>query len=158
PDVARCMMWTWARTETCGAAAISVAFIVAIWLGNLHFPFFDCGTGIEASWCKGLLYFRQHNLQAGKDYLFTYGPLGCYLVPSYDRDFFWNKVVWEVVVKFMFALAGWCVLRRLPGWPLRILFGATLLALNPWILFEATYIFILICFSLVTVHARQYSL
>jgi hypothetical protein len=131
---------------------------VAIWLGNLHFPFADCGTGLEASWCKGLLYFHQHNLQAGKDYLFTYGPLGCYLVPRYDRDFFWNKVVWELLVKFVFALTGWCVLRRLPGWPLRFLFGATLLALNPWILFETTYLFILVCFSLISAHARQDSL
>jgi hypothetical protein len=104
---------------------------LALWLGLLDFAGWVGGQGLDPSWMQCLGYFLEHRLQAGVDWVFTYGPLGSFVCPVYYPGLFWWKYAWELAVKaalaaVLLALAAW-----LPGWVSRAAYLALLLVLLP---------------------------
>jgi hypothetical protein len=69
------------------------------------------GPSLDQSWGQALGFFLKNRLQAGRDYVFTFGPLGYFFTQLYDGDLFWCKYVWELGMKFFFA----ALLLRLGG-------------------------------------------
>jgi hypothetical protein len=84
------------------------------WLAFLHYPVFVASEGCDASWSQALGYFLKHHMQAGKDYIFTFGPLGYFYTQAYDSDLFAYKFLWEVGIKLAFVLTLLLLTRRLP--------------------------------------------
>jgi hypothetical protein len=109
--------------------AARALLVLGLWLALLDFPKFVAGPELDRSWQQALGYFCTHRLQAGVDYIFTYGPLGYFTaggagLPVYDAELFWPKYAWEVLIKLAAAVAivraGW----RIPHPLARVLFLA----------------------------------
>jgi hypothetical protein len=148
------MKW-WLRVSQVCARGGSVIFIGLVWLGSLQFPAPVPGPGLEQSWQKSLLYFHQHRAQAGKDYVFGYGPLGYLLTPAYERCCFSQKLAWEFSIKFLFALACWSVGKRLTYPLLRLLLAAFLVSLAYFMSFDLPYVILILILTLALIRSPQ---
>ena len=74
----------------------------------LLYPTGVAGPTMDPSWAQSLGYFLKHRFQAGRQYVFPYGPLGYFPVPLYNADLFWLKIAWELGIKFLLV---WTALR-----------------------------------------------
>jgi hypothetical protein len=117
---------------------------LAMWLRFLVFPSYVAGDELDLSWMQSYGYFFTHRLQAGKDYIFTYGPLGYFWTPVYDADLFWYKYCYELVVKLIAVVVILKFAGYLPNLPAKLLFCAILVVLGwEWIVLEQLVIFLL---------------
>jgi hypothetical protein len=92
------------------------------WLTLLDFQLVNpLPRSLDDSWKQALGYCYKCRLQAGADYLFTYGPLGYFLERAYDPDLFWHKLAWEVTVKLAFTLILVQLLAAYPSWIARVI-------------------------------------
>lgn len=95
---------------TPGIAAIS---FILLWLSLLTFPSPNPqALDIDASWQLVLAHAFQHSWQAGVNYIFTYGPLGYFVLknPNYEANLFYPTVFWGIVSSFCLSsifLACW---------------------------------------------------
>ncbi len=94
-------------------AALGLAGLV-LWLSFLNFPGAVAGDDLDLSWQQALGYFFKHHLQAGVDYVFTFGPLGTFYTSAYDPDLYAVRWVWEVVVGLAVTVPLLALLKRLP--------------------------------------------
>jgi hypothetical protein len=140
-----------------GPAGYAVFILVglAVWLRFLNFPTVVGGEfgDVDGSWNQSYGYFLKNHFQAGKDYIFTYGPLGYFHTAMYDSELFWHKYVWELAVKFVFAAAVMRFTRHLAGRTAKLLF--CLLALVFIAMTEL--IFPLLMMGVITVKEGRYS-
>ena len=72
---------------------------IACWISLLDFPapmFVD----VDTSWQQFFGYAFKQKLQAGVDYLFTYGPLSYFFLknPPYDSELFWITVGGKILI------------------------------------------------------------
>jgi hypothetical protein len=90
-------------------------------------------------------YFVTHHLQAGRDYVFTYGPLGYFWSFAYDADLFWYKYWYELVVKLIVVMVIMRFTGYFPGLLTKLLFCFILVILGRgwWIELEHLAIFLL---------------
>jgi hypothetical protein len=72
-----------------------------IWICLADFPARVAGVSLDDSWQKSFAYFLKKGMQAGKDFVFTYGPLGYFNSPVYDRDLYWAGFILELATKFL---------------------------------------------------------
>lgn len=86
-----------------------------LWISLLDFPHEPAATHLDSSWQQALGYAYKQNLQAGIDYIFTFGPLGYFHFSPYDKDLFWTKIVWEGVIKLYMVVVFVIRSRRLDG-------------------------------------------
>lgn len=92
---------------------IAVVSFVLLWLSFLTFPSVNPqALDIDASWQLVLAHAFQHSWQAGVDYIFTYGPLGYFVLknPNYEANLFYQTVLWGIVSSFCLSsifLACW---------------------------------------------------
>jgi hypothetical protein len=70
---------------------------------------------LDKSWEQDLAYLYRHHAQAGKDYLFAYGPLGVFYTQFYSPDLYWPKYAWEVLLKLALASIAAIAVGRMPG-------------------------------------------
>ncbi len=87
-------------------ALASLATIIAgfvVWISLIGEPQQAAGDHLDRSWKESYGWFFKHNLQAGKDYIFTSGPLGHFYNPVYDADLFWLDYYVELAVKSWLA-------------------------------------------------------
>jgi hypothetical protein len=107
-------------------AAILALFLVAglaMWFRFMAMPDSVAGPGdLDGSWGHAYGYFLKNDLQAGQDYIFTYGPLGYFYTTNYDPDLFWYKYAWELVVRLVFVAAILWFTGHLPGLPAKLVF------------------------------------
>jgi hypothetical protein len=99
------------------AACIPVVAVVA-----LAFPRIIATTDIDQSWGQALGYFYKHHMQAGVDYIFTYGPLGYFASRIYDRDLYFQYFAWEIIIKILYAFATVGLARRYASGLLGVIF------------------------------------
>jgi hypothetical protein len=92
-----------------------LALFLGLWIALLKFPDYVFGTGPDESYEQSLGFFFQNRMQAGVDYIFTYGPLGYFYAKAYHPDLFWYKYAWEAIIKCLLALVIVTVLARQPG-------------------------------------------
>ena len=95
---------------------------------------------LDPSWRLLLSLDLLNGAQAGKDLVFTYGPLGSLLTQSgpYVAETHWLKFFAELLAKGLVALAFTRLLLRFPSPWLRFTTFGVLLALVPWD-FDAVY-------------------
>ena len=70
---------------------------------------------LDASWRMALGWFFQHNLQFGRDVIFTYGPLGYLMGNTYSGAQFGSFVVWALFKSAVFAAVIMAQARGLRG-------------------------------------------
>jgi hypothetical protein len=103
-----------------------------MWLRFLMFPLYVAGDELDLSWMQSYAHFFTHRLQAGKDYIFTYGPLGYFWGFVYDADLFWYKYCYELVAKLLAVVVVLKFTGYLPNLPTKLLFCAVLVILEWW--------------------------
>jgi hypothetical protein len=133
----------------------STAIIVTIWLGAITMPAALIGPGIEESWQHGLYHLHQQHLQAGRDYFFTYGPLGHFLAVIYEPGFFPYKFAWELAAKLLFAVAAFAAIQGLPGRFGKFLLAAALIGLAPYMLLDFTYVMTILFLGVYLIRATR---
>jgi hypothetical protein len=101
-------------------AGLSCLFLL-FWFVLINVPEFvapeknySWSSNLTASWEEGLAILFERGAQAGKDYIFTYGPLGFLASCVFDPPTFWHKYAWEVALSFFAAWAFLKVFVRLP--------------------------------------------
>jgi hypothetical protein len=104
---------------------------LVLWVSLLRLPGFVSGPGLDQSWQQCLAYFFRHRLQAGTDYIFSYGPLGYFATTAYDPDLFWPRYAWELVLTLLMVLAFVRIAWRLPHFALQVLFFGLAIAFLP---------------------------
>lgn len=76
---------------------------IFIWLVLLRLPDQMPSLHLDVSWASALSYFAAQQRQFGSEVIFTFGPLG-YLYPDvYAGYVFESKVVFELLIKALFA-------------------------------------------------------
>src|SRR5690348_6189831 len=78
------------------AGAVLIVGLI-LWPSLLSHPRPVDPLDLSSSWEQSLAYFGKHQFQAGKDYIFSYGPLGYFDTLTYDADLFWYKYAWDVI-------------------------------------------------------------
>jgi hypothetical protein len=101
------------RALTLQHRLVAGSTILFFWGALLALPDRTGGLTLDDSWEQGLAVLFQRGAWAGKDYIFTYGPLGYFMTSAYNHDLFWQKVIWEAVVKLAMAVSFAAVLGRL---------------------------------------------
>jgi hypothetical protein len=80
---------------------------VLLWISILAFPRFP-DNDLDASWRMVLSYALNHNIQFGKDFIFTYGPLGFLMSRTYAGSHFYSHIIWQ---SFSSAVCAWIIMR-----------------------------------------------
>jgi len=111
---------------------------ILIFLSLLEFPAYVAGPELDPSWAQALNVLHKSSLQSGVDFIFTYGPLGCFTTAAYDPDLIVQKFLWEVAIKGFMTLVLLVTVSRIQSVPQRIFFCA-LLILAP-LFIEALYL------------------
>jgi hypothetical protein len=88
--------------------------LVVFWGSMLSFPDFVLGFNLDQSWEQDLAYLYRQNAQAGKDYIFAYGPLGVFYSQYYDPELYWWKYGWEILLKLVLASMAVAAVARMP--------------------------------------------
>lgn len=134
---------------------------ILIWLSLLAFPD-EPRINLDSSWQQSLIYAAQHNLQAGVDYIFTYGPLGqhinaiiswpdAFFTMPYEPHIFYRHVAWEIVVNAFLATVFVLILARTRGWIARLCLLVLALVVLP-ISKDALYLFALVAVTALLVY------
>jgi hypothetical protein len=98
------------------------ALFLLFWISLLKFPDYVFHIGPDESYEQALGFFLRNRMQAGVDYIFTYGPLGYFYSRAYHPDLYWYKYSWEVFIKAVLALVSVAVFARQPGALVKSLF------------------------------------
>src|SRR5258706_590950 len=75
-----------------------------LWVALLAFPSFTASRDLDQSWAQAYGYFLTHGLQAGVDYIFTFGPLGYFYTQAYEPGLFWQAYFWQIGFKLLLAV------------------------------------------------------
>ncbi|MBL9079567.1 MAG: hypothetical protein JNL08_18835 [Planctomycetes bacterium] len=88
-------------------APLYVAVAALVWLLTVRPPSVPPRVELDASWNELVAFDFRHRLQAGVDFVFTYGPLGYFVsgYPTYTSDVFWTHWVLSLTLNAMVAVA-----------------------------------------------------
>ena len=131
--------------------------ILIIWLGALNIPVASIGPGIEQSWQHALYHLHRQCLQAGRDYVFAYGPLGHFLATVYEPGFFPYRFAWELAAKLLFAIAAFSAIQGLPGRLGKLLLASALIGLAPYMLLDFTYVMTILFLAVYLIRAQSFN-
>ena len=123
PQQARIVLST--RQATAAVAGLLFA------LSTFQLPQVVAGDELDFSWQQTLNYAFKHDWVAGRDYLFTFGPLGFVQNPTYDPELFSARVVWELAFASFAGIAAFFAMQRIPGSGRRLLFFLVLWLSTP---------------------------
>ncbi len=80
---------------------------VVVWLALIKFPH-EPGVGLDDSWRMALGYAAEQGWQHGRDFVFTYGPLGHLMTLTYAGQGYWSFMLWQLGSNAVFA---WLICR-----------------------------------------------
>ncbi|HET7536838.1 MAG TPA: hypothetical protein VFJ90_10310, partial [Candidatus Didemnitutus sp.] len=92
------------------------------WLSLIKLPGIPT-VSLDASWQMVMGYGAQHDLQHGRDIVFTYGPLGYLLASTYMGAHFALCLAWQLVGNLLIAFALYRFGRELGGWRQALYYG-----------------------------------
>jgi hypothetical protein len=95
------------------AAALILAAIFVIVIPGLPFA---PGSGLDSSWIIGINLAHFHRMIFGQDIIFTYGPLGYLIAPSFPYANLWAEFAFAWGIAFITAYALWVLCRRARRW------------------------------------------
>lgn len=102
-------------------------FALAFFVAFFSMPWCTGTPEGDYSWCRALQQCFMSRAQAGRDYVYTYGPLGAFLTPAYAEEIYWHKYVWELTVNLAMMVIVVLFGRRIANKGDRFLFYAILL-------------------------------
>jgi hypothetical protein len=109
-----------------------VALLAFVWVSHMSLPLPTATPGLDASWRQVLGYAITHGWQAGRDFVFTFGPLGYFNPAPYDPALFWTKVIgWEIAFKLVLTSYLVIALRRMGSTLEKAIYVLVLLLLFP---------------------------
>jgi hypothetical protein len=111
---------------------VLAALILLTWARFLIFPSLVAGNSLDHSWMQALGRFYRTSAQVGTDYVFTYGPLGYFATEVYDGQLYWQRYLWELLVKLAAAIVIIGALARLPGRGLTLLGAVLVMVFVPY--------------------------
>ena len=130
---ARIARAAWASARCFDQPTRGLALLLAfVWISHMSLPIPTSTPGLDASWRQVLGYAITHGWQAGRDFVFTFGPLGYFNPAPYDPALFWTKIVgWEIALKLV--LTGYLVIavRRMRSTLEKAIYVLVLLLLFP---------------------------
>lgn len=98
-------------------AALAVALAVVVWLRHVGPAWIPPDVGLDPSWEYAYSYFATHELRAGVDYVYTYGPLSHFPIGTFEVELDWSRrVLWAGFVEFGGALLVALALVRVGTW------------------------------------------
>lgn len=100
-----------------------------LWLSLVAPPYVPRELNLDFAWMLSFAHYHHEGLQAGVDYVFTYGPLGFLASSVYDREILGLKLGWEFAFKLGIVLLALRHLSRLSGTAARVLYALALLLL-----------------------------
>lgn len=103
----------------------SLLLPVVVWLALFKTPH-QPGVGLDDSWSMALAYGAEHGWLHGRDFVFTYGPLGHLTALTYAGHGFWPFMIWQLASNAVFAWLTCRFAKELPRWR-RVVFFAFLL-------------------------------
>jgi len=93
----------------------SAAFFVTLVLVRFTPPRAERSIRLDDSWQQAYPYFHSRGLQAGVDYVFTYGPLAHLEIGHFFAEQFWTRVLlWQLGFGSLVALLLVSLARRIP--------------------------------------------
>src|SRR4026207_1478431 len=97
------------------ASAVGFVLIaLLIWLSRLNLPGQIASNQLDTSWSQALSYAFEHRMQAGKDYVFTFGPLGYFQTGVYSPGSWAIRIYgWEFLFMSTVAVTMCLPLRRM---------------------------------------------
>lgn len=105
------------RTTDSRRAALAVVLGVLLWVRHVGPAWIPPDIGLDPSWEYAYSHFATHGLQAGVDYVYTYGPLSHFPIGAFDPDLDWTRrVLWEGLVELGGALLVALALVRVGTW------------------------------------------
>ncbi len=111
---------------------VLAALALGMWARFLIFPSLVAGNNLDHSWMQAMGHFYRTSARAGTDYVFTYGPLGFFATEAYDGSLYWQRYLWELLVKLAAAVVITVALARLPGRGLTLLGAALVMVFVPY--------------------------
>lgn len=85
------------------SAGIGALFLLT-WVGLVEPPAHVRALDFDDSWGRALAHFMRNGCQAGRDYIFTYGPLGYFGTKVFAPELFVLRYAWEVIVGLALAV------------------------------------------------------
>jgi len=79
----------------------AVVACALVWIASLAIPQPPHEHWLDFSWRMAQNRLFRDGAQAGVDYVFPYGPLGCFVMPVHDRALFGGAVLWQLIVKLL---------------------------------------------------------
>ena len=92
------------KSSVSGAIYALAAFGLVLWLSLIALPYVPHELNVDYSWMFLVAHFFHKGLQAGIDYVFTYGPLSFLVSRVYDSDLVAWRLAWEFAFKGVLAL------------------------------------------------------
>ncbi len=114
PSVVDLKRWT--------SCSILLVLFSVIWICLLDFPVRLAGVSLDDSWQKSFGYFLKKGMQAGTEFVFTYGPLGYFNSPIYDPDLYWAAFAWELITKSLLVYYLFRIFQRPCSLTIKVLF------------------------------------
>lgn len=127
---------------------INILLIGMIILISFNLNIFTGNSNLDFSWQNAYNYFYQYNMQYGKDIIFTYGPLGSFLIGGVNNGtlFFMNVVCQCVMYICLYSIIYYMIKKY--NFKIGLLFLLTFICV-PVFKIDYYYYFIeLICFYL----------
>jgi hypothetical protein len=129
--------------------------LVFVWLSLLEFPAVIAGDELDSSWAQCLAYFAKHRMQAGVDYVFTFGPLALFTLPYvYDSGLFWPTYLLGLIIELLIA---WGLVRladRLPSVWMKLAFWLVAIVYLPPFACQELFLLLLIGLHLLRAEDR----
>lgn len=83
---------------------LALLFLV-LWQTRMWYPDPPANADLDPSWQAAMAHAFQHDLQAGTEILFTFGPLGYFAQSPFVPALFWPKCLgWEICFKLVLTL------------------------------------------------------
>ena len=119
------------RSSDSRRAALAVALAVAMWLRHVGPAWIPPDIALDPSWEYAYSHFKSHGMQAGVDYVYTYGPLSHFPIGTFAPELDWTRrVLWEGVIESCGALLVALALVRVGSWVEGTLVAGLLLLLG----------------------------
>ncbi len=92
-----------------------LVFGALLWLSAMRLPYMPNEPTFGASWRIAEAELYKRGAQWGIDAVFTYGPLGGFILPIYDREIVWRQFAWQGAIALVVTALLIAAVRRLDG-------------------------------------------
>ena len=110
-------MHEWRRRSGAAGAIIKAVVVIAMTalISTPNVPY-GAGVGLDSSWVVGINAGHADRMVFGRDIVFTYGPLGYLMVPTFPEAEPWAELVFLFGIALVSGYALWRLCKRARHW------------------------------------------